>query len=69
MLAKKLPIELIDKIVQFDGRIKYRKGEFVKTGTNYATPANKCSAICFTLKKSLGLKSVAILERLTTLVF
>lgn len=29
MLAKNLPIELIDKIVQFDGRIKYRKGEFV----------------------------------------
>ena len=24
-----LPIELVDKILQYDGRIKYRKGEFV----------------------------------------
>ena len=24
-----LPLELVDKILQYDGRIKYRKGEFV----------------------------------------
>ena len=24
-----LPLELVDKIFQYDGRIKYRKGEFV----------------------------------------
>ena len=24
-----LPIELVDKILQYDGRMKYRKGEFV----------------------------------------
>ena len=24
-----LPIELVDKILQYDGRIKYRKGEFI----------------------------------------
>ena len=24
-----LPLELVDKILQFDGRMKYRKGEFV----------------------------------------
>ena len=24
-----LPVELVDKILQYDGRIKYRKGEFV----------------------------------------
>ena len=24
-----LPIELVDKILQYDGRIKYRKGEIV----------------------------------------
>ena len=24
-----LPLELVDKILQFDGRIKYRKGEFI----------------------------------------
>ena len=24
-----LPFELVDKILQYDGRIKYRKGEFV----------------------------------------
>ena len=24
-----LPIEIVDKILQYDGRIKYRKGEFV----------------------------------------
>ena len=24
-----LPLELVDKILQYDGRIKYKKGEFI----------------------------------------
>ena len=29
MLAPHLPLEIIDIILQYDGRIKYRNGEFV----------------------------------------
>ena len=28
-ISYNLPLELVDKILQYDGRIKYRKGEFI----------------------------------------
>jgi len=28
-LSYNLPLEVIDKILQYDGRIKYRNGEFI----------------------------------------